>query len=272
MTDELEDFLDTDGVEGEQLRQILIRAMIHYANNRPRSLQQHIGPSQAGTTCTRKLAYAINAEAGPNNYTDPLPSMIGTAMHATMEEVMALKNAEEIRERQLQERKLSNADLEKLTPPGDPLEDPVAEVAALLEALKEENTDLGYVRWLTETKVTEPIPGTCDLFDRDTGTVIDYKFLGPTTHKKYSTSPSDDYQTQVHLYGAGLVARGEDVKNVAIFMVPRSGKLRNAVLWIVPFDPERALRAVRLFVDLIAHQFIGAVVVNRISHLDLPGK
>lgn len=214
------EFLDVSDSLRKEIRQELIDAMMYYAAHRPRSLQKHIGPSQAGTTCARKLAYALNAETKPREEDNPLPSMIGTAMHETQEEVFLLQNA--LLAKQEEEEK---------------------ELKELMDILREKRDAFGELRWLTETKVLEPIPGTCDLYDIKNGAVIDHKFLGPTTHPANVKHLHEDYRIQVHLYGAGMKALGYDVRYVCVFMVPRGGRLKDSELFMEPFDPEIAAKA-----------------------------
>lgn len=189
-----DEFLNTDDVDRVELKDTILQAIRDFEANRPRSRQTAIGPSQAGSVCDRLLAWTLTARPGGNGRGDPLPSMIGTSMHRTMEEVMQAHNAL-----------------------------------------------LGYDRWLTETAVEEPIAGTCDLYDTDTDTVIDFKFPGATAFKKYSTQgPSPEYRSQVHLYGRGFENLGYPVRRVGILFIPRAGRLSGAHLWVEPYDHERA--------------------------------
>lgn len=62
--------------------------------NAPRSRQRAIGPSEIGTPCVRRLAYKLmDWEPKPNNETDPLASIIGTAGHAWLEETFTATGA-----------------------------------------------------------------------------------------------------------------------------------------------------------------------------------
>ncbi len=110
------------------------------------------------------------------------------------------------------------------------------------DAITLANQLLGRDRWITERKVeVRPgLPGTCDLYDRDTDTVVDLKCPGPTRYAKYKKEgPSRVYRRQVHLYGKGYERSfGITPKNVGIFFVPRAGRLSNAFLWTEPYQPE----------------------------------
>jgi hypothetical protein len=77
--------------EVEQARVLtgqLIRAVRDYSANRPRSLQTRIGPSEIGTPCLRQLAYKVAGQPAVNSGGgDPWPSFVGTATHASLEQV-----------------------------------------------------------------------------------------------------------------------------------------------------------------------------------------
>jgi hypothetical protein len=60
------------------------------ADHAPRSLQTSIGPSEIGDPCARRIAYKV-MDTARVNYTDPWPSVVGTAVHAWLEDVF--KNA-----------------------------------------------------------------------------------------------------------------------------------------------------------------------------------
>lgn len=195
---EADRFLDVGSVDSDRMRQAITDAITDWSDNRPRSLQKEIGPSQAGAACARRLAWSMPSETpntAVNGRGDPLPSVVGTAVHAVMEEIMAFANQQ-----------------------------------------------LGRERWLTETRVLKPIAGTCDLYDRDTRTVIDWKAVGPTALKRYTTKgPSVEYHNQVHLYGLGFRNLGFEVDRVGIMFLPRAGRLSQAHLWMEEYDEQRAV-------------------------------
>ena len=104
-------------------------------------------------------------------------------------------------------------------------------------------------RWYTETRVDVGeipglghITGSCDLYDRMTGTVLDHKVVGPAQLRKYRVNgPSAQYRTQAHLYGRGWVRAGLPATHVAICFLPRNGELNEAYLWHEPYDEQVAL-------------------------------
>lgn len=48
----------------------------------PRTLQQHLGPSELGVMCDRQVAGKLAALPETNHVSDPWPSIVGTACHA----------------------------------------------------------------------------------------------------------------------------------------------------------------------------------------------
>lgn len=171
-------------------------AMIHARDYvTPRHRQKALGPSDVSHPCMRRLAYAMMDEPGSNPEWDPLPSIIGTAVHAWLE-----------------------------------------------TAARHANTELGRQRWMTETKVqvAAGLTGSCDLYDRDTATVIDWKVVGTPRLRKYRKDPGPAYKAQVFLYGRGFENAGLPVNRVAIAFVPRGATLHSLHVWSSDYDPKIA--------------------------------
>ena len=103
----------------------------------------------------------------------------------------------------------------------------------------------------------QEIWGNADVFDRHTGTSIDYKVTGTTTLRKTTKdgAPSLTYQRQGHLYGKGWEDAGHDVRSVAVWMLPRNGFTIGAgYLWQVPYDraiAEAAIARADMFAQAI---------------------
>jgi hypothetical protein len=95
-------------------------------------------------------------------------------------------------------------------------------------------------RWLLEQRVTirPGLSGSCDLYDLETATVIDWKTTGTTRLRKYRAAgdPGQQYRQQAHLYGMGWTNVGVPVRSVAVVFLPRSGVLRDTWLWTEPYD------------------------------------
>lgn len=111
----------------------------------------------------------------------------------------------------------------------------------------------GTRRWLTELSVypSTIVSGHTDLYDSETATVLDYKFPSPDNFKKMKTEgPSQQYRTQVQLYGLGHERAGRPVKRVGLVALGRQGWLKDLWVWTVPYDRQEALGAVQRIYDL----------------------
>lgn len=100
--------------------------------------------------------------------------------------------------------------------------------AWVAEAFEAENRRLGRQRYIIEQRVflTDGYSGTADLFDVDTGTVIDHKLLGVTSLRKIRNGDiPPKYRTQLHAYGYGHTRAGRQVNTVALACYPRSDNL-----------------------------------------------
>jgi hypothetical protein len=179
----------------------------------PRTLQEALGPSEIGDSCPRKLAYKVLGVP---------PVETGPRM-------------------------------------GLPAWIGTSAHAGAEKAFKAENRRLRRSRWITESRVDVgkvldlTISGTCDLYDTDNETVVDFKFIGPTSLRKYKMDGlSDVYRTQVHAYGQGMVNAGRDVQDVSVYLVPRDGHLSSAVLISEPFDPAMARRALKRLEGIVS--------------------
>lgn len=123
----------------------------------------------------------------------------------------------------------------KLGQKGDPL---AAWVGTAFHALAEEafRTAEGWEIG-RRMEIGPDLFGTDDLYHLPTGTVVDLKMLGKTSLDGIRRAgPGPQYRGQVHLYGFGRLRLGYDVQNVALACFPRSGFLRDVVLWTEPYD------------------------------------
>lgn len=109
--------------------------------------------------------------------------------------------------------------------------------------------DAGTGRYAVELPVLLGVPsvprGTTDLLDRRDATIIDWKFMGAYSLKKFKLEgPSDTYRTQAHVYGYGAERGGEKVKSVAVVGLPRAGSsLDDMHVWTEKYDKRVALEA-----------------------------
>jgi hypothetical protein len=115
--------------------------------------------------------------------------------------------------------------------------------AWLADVFTEANRSLDVARWLVEMKVRtgqigeQDIDGSCDLYDRVTATVIDYKITTRNKIKQYrADGPGPEYEVQADCYGCGWEARGLPVATVAVMFLPRDGELADTHLWHKPHD------------------------------------
>lgn len=202
-----------------------LKAIVHrHATSHPRSQQTRLGPSEVGHPCLRKLAQGLlfggehgHAPGAPpriNPPGDPLPSYVGVAAHARLEEAVALDNArleaQGMPPRWISERKVT-----------------------VREDLSG-TCDL-YDVW-TETVIDFKFPGTTAM----------------TTYRK--SGPSMEYRVQAHLYGAGYIREGYPVKRVGIWFLPRAGQLATSHLWTEDYDQatvDETLRRIDLAVAMI---------------------
>ncbi|MFF4412138.1 hypothetical protein ACFYY8_06365 [Streptosporangium sp. NPDC001559] len=120
--------------------------------------------------------------------------------------------------------------------------------AWMAETYEAENRRLGWQRYLIEQRlhIRGNIYGNSDLFDRDSSVraVIDWKVVGDEQLKKYrKNGPGPQYETQGHLYGFGQEQAGEQVDNVAVVFLPRTGRIDGLHVWTAPYDRSIALGA-----------------------------
>ena len=184
-----------------------LRAVIeHSIAHQPRTLQTEIGPSELGG-CEHCLAARLAGMVENETGVAWLP-FVGTAVHAALAEfVIAHEN------------------------------DRGAQHTTGLRYLSEQEVTVGVI-------AGQPISGHLDLFDTHTGIVVDFKIVGATTLRAAKSGPTDQYRTQVHLYGKGMANAGHQVDHVAIAYLPRNAvTLGAAIWWHEPYDETVAIDA-----------------------------
>lgn len=201
--------LTTPNADPDLLRKELIHIITRAINEHPRSLQASIGPSEVGHSCARRVGYKlldVDENPGEPNW----KATVGTAIHAWLEDVFNNDNT------------------------------------------RQATRTAGLTRWILEATVQpgailgNPITGHCDLYDRATGIVVDWKTVGPTQLTKYRRNgPGQQYRFQAQLYGRGWQMRGQDVRHVAVMFLPRNGELRDHYWWHEPYDERVALEALQ---------------------------
>lgn len=66
----------------------------HAAEYAPRNVQRTLGPSELGVHCDRQVVHKLLELPTTNHVSDPWPSVVGTALHAWLEEAFAKANPE----------------------------------------------------------------------------------------------------------------------------------------------------------------------------------
>jgi hypothetical protein len=102
-------------------------------------------------------------------------------------------------------------------------------------------------RYLVEhpVKVTEELSGTCDLFDKQEGMVIDHKCVGSTSMKaRKSGGMTDQQRIQINLYGLGMENLGHKVKKVALAFYPLGGRLDGLYTIVEDYSKATAMAAI----------------------------
>jgi hypothetical protein len=177
-------------------------------NGHERSQQVAIGPSEIGHACDRKLHYKLSGHAEVNTGRLPWKPTVGTAMHTWAQEAV--------------ER--ANWALDGYEYDGPRF---------LLEA----RVDIGEAGG-------DVISGSCDIYDRITATVGDYKFVGAEALRKYRASgPGPDYRVQAHAYARGWRLQGYTVRHVAIWFLPRDLEFDKHHFWTEPYDEQIVIDA-----------------------------
>jgi hypothetical protein len=183
--------METLDLKAQKLRHDLVDIIAERSTNAPRSLQKELGISDISHPCNRRLAMGILGIPRSNPPYDPLPSIVGTAVHAWLDDAAGYAN-----------------------------------------------NQLGRIRWLRETRVniTNDLAGNSDLFDCDTGSVVDHKVLGATSFKKNKKNLAANYRRQIQIYGYGFEKQGHTVNYVGALLIPKSGMLTDAYLHLEPYN------------------------------------
>jgi hypothetical protein len=198
----------------------------------PRSQQKAIGPSEIGSPCERRLAYKLLDIPVVNVQPPGWRPTVGTAVHSWLEDTFEARN--------------------------------------VIDGFVERDTG----RWRTERKLLVgvvndvPIFGTCDLYDADTATSIDWKVVGPTTLRRVKAGHvSPGYQAQGQMYGRGWKLRGLPVHQVMVVFLPSAGELSEAQFWSAPFDEAQATAALERLARI--HTLLGMVGERALPHLPI---
>lgn len=196
------------GSLGDRIADDLRTIVRAYSAGDERSQQTNLGPSQIGNPCTRCLAEQILGIDEPPPFDDPWARVIGTAIHAWLEEAAVYDNIHVVRD-------AARWHTEKRVHP---------------------HPDL------------LPSGGKCDLYDAETRTVIDHKTTSAERLRKYRLNgPGLQYRRQAHLYGLGYARTGAAVDHVALAFWQRGGRLRDLYVWTEPYDADMAMDALNRY-------------------------
>jgi hypothetical protein len=232
--DALPAHLNQRGQDPAHTAEHLLHLITDAITNHPRSLQKAIGPSELGDPCARRIGYKMLGKGerpGEPNW----KATVGTALHSWLEGVLDAANM--------------NFEL---------------------------RTRSGQERYYTEQRVTvgqilgRDIDGSCDVYDRATATVVDWKSVGPSQLAKYRRlGPGHQYRAQAHLYGRGWRARGLPVDHVMVVFLPRNGELAETYVWHEPYDEQVALEAIERATGIaLATQALGAGALTHLATAD----
>jgi hypothetical protein len=193
------------GSDPDLLGSELLHLIRHAIDDAPRSRQVAIGPSEIGCPCALRIGHKLAGTAAVN--VNPQADGWKAWQGTAMH----------------------------------------AQLADLFAHL---NADRWPARWLVEQRVDVAhlphldLAGACDLYDRVSATVVDWKQTTLKALRAYrSNGPGQQYRAQAHAYGLGWANRGEPVETVAIMFLPRDGLLAQAYYWHEAYDPAIALAA-----------------------------
>jgi hypothetical protein len=217
----------------QELRDVVLR----YAARLPRNVQRHLGPSELGHHCDRQLVgkmAGIDFGSGAGNLLhDPWASIVGTAIHAFLEQAFTWETANGLQPgRWIAEM--------RVTPdPGRP----------------------------------QPHPGTADLYDFLYTSVDDHKCQSEAIRTRLRRDgPPFHYYVQLLLYALGYMMLGYDVSRVALVSWPRTkSTLDDLYVWEHVIT-EEDLRLVGEVLDKTEVREQLAVYVQRqeLSFWDIP--
>jgi hypothetical protein len=105
----LADFFDTTVPQSDPLRDDLLAMIRSRDDATPRHMQVELGPSDVAHPCMRRLAYGLMAQPVVNPSFDPLPSIIGTAVHTWLDSAARHANKQLGRIRWMTETKVQVA-------------------------------------------------------------------------------------------------------------------------------------------------------------------
>lgn len=164
------------------------RVVLEHAARAPRTLQQHLGPSELGVPCDRQVAGKMAALPSTNHVVDPWASIVGTALHAWEAEAFDADNVRSGVLRWVTEQ--------KVTPHPD--HPGTADLYDALEKAVVDHKNLG------------------------SSSLDKIRKGGPISPLGLPTIGPRHYRAQLFMYGLGYVLLGLPVLKVAIAAYPRT--------------------------------------------------
>jgi hypothetical protein len=80
---------------GSRYARELRKVIVTHAEQAPRSLQVHLGPSELGSQCDRQVVAKLTGAQRTNHVSDPWPSIVGTSVHAWFAQAFEAENDRE---------------------------------------------------------------------------------------------------------------------------------------------------------------------------------
>lgn len=220
----------------QELREVVIR----YADRLPRNVQRHLGPSELGHRCDRqlvgKMAGVQLGAGGTNHMHDPWASIVGTAIHAFLEQAFGWETA---------------ANGEVGQPPRWYTETCVT----------------------PDPGKASPHPGTADLYDAKTLTLADHKCQSEGVRDKLRRNgPPYHYLMQMLLYAAGYMHLGFEVQRIALVSWPRThSTLDDLYVWEKAVTDEDIAAVVDLIEKTeVREQVAQLVVAGEVDFWEIP--
>lgn len=164
------------------------RVVLEHAARAPRTLQQHLGPSELGVPCDRQVAGKMAALPATNHVVNPWASIVGTALHAWEAEAFDADN--------IRTGVLRWVTEQKVTPHPD--HPGTADLYDAVEQAVVNHKNLGE------------------------GPLNKIRKGGPLSPLGLPTIGPRHYRAQLFMYGLGYVLLGLPVRRVAIAAYPRT--------------------------------------------------
>lgn len=208
-----------------QVRDALLAAINTKYRTTPRHLQTAIGPSQVGHPCRRNLMFMASGRDRSQSWTDPWPSILGTAAHSWLGEALEARPGEWISERRVH------------IAPG---------LSGSADAFHVPTGTVVDFKVLGETAFRELL-----------------RHASSPAAPYWTEGDGVQYYTQIHSYGTGFANAGHPVRHVALAIFGRAKMLSAMYLVSWAYDPAVTQRALANLeaVRLLARAGVDPLVV-----------